>query len=933
VQLASGSRLGAYEIVALLGAGGMGEVYRARDTKLGREVAVKVLPEAFLFDPDRVARFEREAKVLASLNHPHIAALYGMEESGGRHFLVMELVEGETLAERLARAEGLRPRRGSSASGGGAPRAVNDVDPGLPVEEALKIAHQMADALEAAHDKSVMHRDLKPANVKITPDENVKVLDFGLAKAMEPAARGFSPAAATNSPTLSMMATQAGVILGTAAYMSPEQAKGFQADHRSDVFSFGSVLYEMLTGRQPFQGDTAPEILASVLVREPDFGALPPNLNPRLPELLKRCLEKNPKRRWQAVGDLRAEVEAVAAAPRAVAVPTLTQSIAQPQPLWRRAIPVLGAVVVTGVLFVTGAMYFRPSTTPPTITRFPFTLAEGQQFTNAGRQVVSISPDGTQMVYVASQRLYRRSMSELEARPIQGTEIPQGVLNPVFSPDGRSIAFWSFADQTIKKIAVSGGAAVTICPADPPFGMSWGTDGILFGQGSKGIMRVSANGGKPALLVSVKGGELAYGPQILPGGQTVLFTLAKGTGDSWDKAHIVVQTLRSGERKILLEGGSDARYLPTGHIVYALGGVLFAVPFDLKRLEVTGGPVPIVEGIRRSTGGGTGIAHFSFSDTGSLIYIPGPASTTGTQADLALIDRKGAVEPLKLPLGAYQFPRTSPNGKLIAFATDDGKEAIVWIYDLSGTSSMRRLTFGGKNRFPIWSADGQRVAFQSDREGDLGIFWRRADGTGTAERLTKPDQGTSHVPESWSPKGERFLFGVTKGSNVSLWTFSLQDKKVTPFGGVQSSIPSDAGFSPDGRWVAYGSNETGGPEIYVQPFPSTGAKYQVSKNGGSFHPLWSPDGKELFYVPAPGQFGVVSVTTQPSITFGNIVPIPRPFIVLGPAFAREHDITPDGKRFVGVVASGQTQAGAPATPQIQVVLNWFEELKQRVPVR
>ena len=356
----------------------MGEVYRARDTKLGREVAIKVLPEAWAFDADRAARFEREAQVLASLNHPHIAALYGMEQSDGRHFLVMELVEGETLAERLARAEGLRPRRGSSASGGGAPRAVDDVGSGLPLAEVLTIAHQIAEALEAAHEKGIVHRDLKPANVKITPNDQVKVLDFGLAKAMDPVAQGFSPAAAnlTNSPTLSMMATQAGVILGTAAYMSPEQAQGLAADPRSDVFSFGSVLYEMLTGRQPFQGDTAAALLASVLVREPDLDALPPNLNPRLPELLKRCLEKNPKRRWQAVGDLRAEIETIAAAP--LAVPAPTQFVAQPQPLWRRAASAAAAFVV-GAAVASGAWWsFRPSAPPLTITRFPFTLPEGQ---------------------------------------------------------------------------------------------------------------------------------------------------------------------------------------------------------------------------------------------------------------------------------------------------------------------------------------------------------------------------------------------------------------------------------------------------------------------------------------------------------------------------------------------------------------------------
>jgi len=594
--------------------------------------------------------------------------------------------------------------------------------------------------------------------------------------------------------------------------------------------------------------------------------------------------------------------------------------------------PVLAGVILASAVTSVAWWTIRPST-PLTITRFSFTLAEGQLFTNLGRQLVAISPDGTQMVYVANLRLYLRSMSELEVWPIPGTETLQGVVNPVFSPDGRSIAFFSGGDRTLKKIAVSGGAAVTLCPADNPFGMSWGRDGIVFGQGSKGIMRVSPNGGTPELLVSVNGNEVAHGPQMLPDGQTVLFTLATGGAlNQWDTAHIVVQLLRSGERQTLIAGGSHARYLPTGHLVYALGGVLFAVPFDLKRLAVTGEPVPIVEGIRRSLAANTGTADFSVSDTGSLVYVPGPASTTAAQVGLALIDRKGVVEPLKLPSGPYQFPRVSPDGKRVAFATDDGKEADVWTYELTGTSSMRRLTFGGKNRFPIWSADGARVAFQSDREGNLGIFWQRADG-GTAERLTKPDRGTSHVPESWSPKGERFLFSVTKDTNFSLWTFSLQDKKATPFGAVQSSAPITSVFSPDGQCVAYASRETGGSEIYVQPFPSTGAKYQVSKNSVSYSPVWSPDGKELLYIPGGGSFAVVSVTTHPSVTFGNPVPVPRPFIGLGLTTARNYDITPDGQRFVGVVSAAQTQSGTPATLHIQVVLNWFEELKRLVPVK
>ena len=393
------------------------------------------------------------------------------------------------------------------------------------------------------------------------------------------------------------------------------------------------------------------------------------------------------------------------------------------------------------------------------------------------------------------------------------------------------MAFWSSADQTLKKVAVGGGAAVTICRADQPFGVSWGTDGIVFGQPDKGIMRVSANGGTPEVLVSVKDGEQAYGPQILPGGETVLFTLATGTAaERWDKAQIVTHSLRSGERKTLVDGGSDARYVPTGHLVYAVGGIVFAVPMDLRRLEVTVDPFRSskASGERRRPSRARPNSISPARDRWCTCQ--GRSPTRTAQSDLALIDRKGGVEPLKLPPGPYQHPRAAPNGTQIAFATDDGKEAIVWIYELGGTASMRRLTFGGKNRFPIWSADGQRVAFQSDREGDLGIFWQRADGSGAAERLTKADQGTSHVPESWSPKDERFLFGVTKGSSVSLWTFSLLDKKATQFADVQSRTPSMPRFHPTADGSHTQSREGAGTGIYVQPFPATGAKYPVSKS-------------------------------------------------------------------------------------------------------
>jgi eukaryotic-like serine/threonine-protein kinase len=924
MPLGAGARLGPYEIVAAIGAGGMGEVYRARDTRLQRDVAIKVLPETFAADPDRLARFEREAQLLASLNHPHIGAIYGLEERA----LILELVEGDTLADRIA----LGP---------------------IPLDEAVPIARQVAEALEAAHEQGIIHRDLKPSNIKITPDGSVKVLDFGLAKLNEPNLTKPSnvPNTFSMSPTItSPMMTGVGVLLGTAAYMAPEQAKGRPADKRSDIWAFACVLFEMLTGRRAFEGEDVTDTIAAIVRGEPAWSALPGNLPHPIGLLLRRGLEKDRSARLSDVGTVRFLLSDALRVPVGTPAPTASRAFRR----WTLR-DVATAFIVAGL---TSAVwwYTRPSPPSPTITRFPLVLPSGQAFTNPGRQMIAISPDGTQIVYTANQRLWLRSMSELEGRPISGIDTSSAVINPVFSPDGRSIAFYSGGDALLKTIAVTGGAAVTLCPADNPFGMSWTRDGILFGQGLKGIMRVADTGGKPEVIIRVKTGEVAHGPQLLPDGQTVLFTVATGTtGDRWDKGLIVVQSLKSGERKTVIEGGSDARYLPTGHIVYALGGVIFAVPFDVRRLEVTGGPVPVVEGVQRAAaalGGasfnaGTGTTQFSTAANGSLVFLPGPVSLSSAGVvQLALLDRKGTVEPLKLQPAAYQQPRVSPDGKRIVFSTDDGKDAAVWIYELSGATAMRRLTFGGNNRFPIWSADGQRVAFQSDREGDLGIFWQAADGSGTAERLTKADAGTSHIPESWSPKEDAFLFRITKGTDASLSLFSLKQKKATSFGSIGSLGPTDAVFSPDGRWVAYSTQmEPVTPRVvYVQPFPATGATYQLPalEAGGYRHPRWSPDGKELFYW-IGGSVGnvrmrAVAVTTQPTFAFGNPTPIPNPIGWLDQAgdVVRQYDVTADGQRFLGRIAAGSagsTDAGAPMNAELQVVLNWFEELKARVPTK
>jgi serine/threonine-protein kinase len=874
--------------------GGMGEVYRATDTNLKRQVAIKVLPASVAVDAERLARFQREAEILAALNHPNIAHIHGLERSDGTVALVMELVEGPTLADRIAR--GL-----------------------LPLDEALPIARQIAEALEAAHDQGIIHRDLKPANIKVRDDGMVKVLDFGLAKALDPPA---SSPDVSQSPTITSPAmTQLGMILGTAAYMSPEQAKGRPADKRSDMWAFGCVLYEMVTGSRAFEGDDVSDTLANVLKSEPDWSALPANLPSPYGALVKGCLRKD---RRERIGDSSTALF-VLRHPDAVGPASVGQL--QRPPLKKRAVPIVLSLLVGAAAATATILRPQPLATAAT-TRFFIPLPDGQQLM-LPRQAITISPDGTRIVYAADGKLFVRAMTEIEPRPIPGTE---GALHPTFSPDGQSIAFWN--DGALKRIDASGGTPVTLClttRAAAPSGITWTNTGILFAEGRAGIMRVSANGGKPEVVVAVKESEgLVHGPQLLPDGDTVLFTIAQrttGVDDIWGRAQIVTQSLKTGERKTLIDGGDDGRYVPTGHLVYMQGGTLLAVPFDLAKLAVTGGPVPLVQSVATMSAASTGGGQFAISNSGSLVYVRGLSG----QLDLILFDRKGAVEPLKLPPRAYAYPRVSPDGLRLAFETSDGQQTNVSIYELSGSSSVRRLTFGGNNRFPIWSADSRRVAFQSDRDGDLAVFWQPADG-GAAERLTRAEAAVSHTPESWSPTLDAFLFSMTKGSQISLWTFSMQDRKATRFGDVTSTtFPPDAVFSPDGRWVAYQVGAVGQGEgtTYVQPFPfpADGKKYEIARGG---RPLWSRDGTELFYIPAPGQLNAVTVKTQPTFSFTNPVAVPRRFGIADPSYPRPYDMLRDG-RIIGVRAVGQAPSGASGSAEIQVVLNWFEELKARVP--
>jgi len=908
----AGTTLGSYEILSVLGKGGMGEVWRARDMKLGREVALKTLPSGFSADADRLARFEREARVLASLNHPNIASIYGLEESRGMRFLVMELVEGETLAELLKRGP-------------------------LSIEEALKLGLQIATAIEAAHEKGVVHRDLKPLNIKITPEGKVKVLDFGLAKAFQVEQQDVS-----NSPTISMAATARGMILGTAAYMSPEQARGFAVDSRTDVWAFGCVLFEMLSGRLAFQGETVSDILASVLARDPDLAAIHDRVNPRVEELVQHCLEKEPKRRWQAIGDVRMGIERLLASGEWN--PSAVQSAVSN---WR----LTGLVVAAAVIVAVGATWIlKPVPKDPRpITRFDYELPEEQVFRNTGRPVIAVSPDGRHFLYNTTRGVFIRSMDSLTARLIPGTE--EGLVNPFFSPDGEWVGYGATTSGELRKISITGGAPVSLAHVNLLFGASWGSDGnILFGQ-SEGIMQVSQNGGQPKLVIKAKPGEAVFGPSLLPDGKTILYSVTRAQGFTrWDQADIVAQRVDSTEQKVLLRGGNDARFVSTGHLVYAVGTVLFAVPFDAKALEAKGGPVPLITGIARASGpaGNSGAANYGFSNAGALVYLNGAATQPATQGVLAIVNRDGTVRRLDVPPADYRHPRVSPDGQYVAVeSVADNGQSIVWVYNLSGTTTIRRLTQEGNNTRPIWTSNSRKVVYGSDREKPQGIFWQAADGSGVAERLTSAEEGVVHFPESWSPREDVFSFAAARtplvGSSWGLWTLSINgsDRKPALFYDVPIANEFGSVFSPDGKWIAYASNNNGTNEstqfgIYVQPYPpKPGVKYEISRNGGAW-PVWSPVAGELFYRlnVGEGNARIKAVTvamSPPGFTSDKDLPI-RGFIQV--TNYRDYDIMPNGKEFVMVFPMGaQTSSAAPPRPHINIVLNWFEDLKSRVTIR
>ena len=709
--------------------------------------------------------------------------------------------------------------------------------------------------------------------------------------------------------------------------MSPEQARGQVVDKRTDIWAFGCVLYEMLTGRQAFGGEDVTVTLACVLEREPDFGALSPLVPARVRQALRVCLRKDPKQRAGDIRDVRLVLEG--------AFETGTSSVVETAPVApsaarRRAITFGAAAAIAAAVLVGVPMWLVTRPTSPFVMRFSLPpLFPGQTF-NSAIPSVAISPEGTHIAYATSAGLYVRSMSEFDGTLI----VPIGattVLNPTFSPDGQSIAFTS--DGALKQVPVSGGTPFTICPLPAAWGLSWNADYILIG-GASAIRRVASSGGMPEDLVPLQAGEWGWGPRMLPDTDWVLFTLAKGrTAEDWDQAQIVAQSISSGERRVVVENARDARYLADGHLVFGRGGLVFAARFDARRVEVTSSTVPVLQGVRRSAINGT--AHFSVSDTGSLIYLPGPTGVGERRVDLVLADRNGSVERVPLPPGPYDHPRVSPDGRLLAFGTT-GQDQDIWIYDLGGSTAARRLTFGGKSRFPIWSADGRRVAFQSDREGDTAIYWQAADGSGPAERLTQPDKGTGHIPDTWLPGEDRFLFSVARGSTRTLWTFSVRDRKSEPFDQIQSSNSLSRGptVSPDGKWIAYAASDpitAEGRGIFVQPVPPTGAAYQISERSQGHKPLWSLDGREVIFVAVVGQLTAVRIGPGPGFNFSKPTNFQRGFTeYMAPVYERNYDMTRDG-RFIGLAAPGQGQNSAP-TGQINVIVNWTEELKRLVPV-
>jgi serine/threonine-protein kinase len=926
MALTIGSRLGPYEVVAAIGAGGMGEVYRARDTKLNRDVALKILLATVATDPERLARFAREAQVLAALNHPHIAHVYGIEDSTGVSALVMELVDGPTLADRIAEGP-------------------------IPVGEALDIARQIVEALEAAHEQGIVHRDLKPANIKIRDDGTVKVLDFGLAKAFDTGA-GSNPSV-TASPTITTpaMMTGVGVILGTAAYMSPEQAKGRAADKRSDIWSFGCVLYEMLSGVRAFEGEDISDTLANVLKTEPDWNALPSTVPSHIRDLLRQSLQKDRKQR---IGDI-----AVARYVLNAATPFTPMTAAAPPPPVKRsaartAMIVGGSIVAAALLLAAGGWVALHLSTPaaPPVTRFAITpRTESLALTTADRDI-AISADGTHIVYVGTGQLragqiFVRALNELDARPLAGTE---GARWPFLSPDGHWVGFFGASGQ-LMKVSMTGGPAVALCTTPGgPRGASWETDDtIVFATSSlnSGLLSVSAGGGTPKVLTKPEPpgeGDHVF-PAVLPGGRVVLFTIA---GAQPENAQVAVLDLSTGLRKTLVRGGSHPAYLAPppgsqqpGYLLYATVGSLRAVRFDAQRLETIGDSVPAVDQLLTSAT--SGAAQFAVSRTGALVFVPstsGSATPAATRT-LVWVTRQGREEPIKAPPRTYATARLSPDGAKAAVSIYE-QAFDLWIWDL-GRQTLERLTKDpSPDMSPVWTPDGRHIIWGANAGTPApNIYRQAADGTGAPERLTT--SSNAQFPTSISADGARLVMWenvvTTGGNSFDVSTLTLEsskgDRRAEPLLHT-AAREANPELSPDGHWLAYESDESGKFEVYVRPFPNVDDGRTLVSTGGGTRSAWARTGRELFYVDADG-----FLTTVPVQTTGSTFKAGTPARLLSTKYftgattrgnsLRGYDVSADG-RFLMIKDAPATDQSSNATPpSMVVVLNWLEELKQRIP--
>jgi eukaryotic-like serine/threonine-protein kinase len=918
-----GTKLGQYEITSHLGTGGMGEVYQATDTRLGRSVAIKFLPEGFSHDGERVARFQREARVLASLNHPNVAAIYGVDEVSGRHFLVMELVPGETLEERI--------RRGA-----------------LPLAEALLIAKQIAEGVEQAHEAGIVHRDLKPANIKITADDKVKVLDFGLAKTNQ---LEQSDVSQSMSPTLTMSATSAGVIMGTAAYMSPEQARGRPVDRRADIWAFGVVLFRMLSGGRIFEGDTVTETLAKIIEREPEWEQLPASTPPPLRKLLQRCLTKNPKNRLQAIGDARIVIQELIEKPEQAEQPQVIERIGT-YPLWTRVLPwAVAAVCLAGAVL----LWLWPSAPAPDrpVLQFDYPLPATNFLAHNNRHAVEVSRDGRRVAFIAAaqgmpRRIFVRSLDQPAETAIAGTE---GATNLTFSPDSNWLAFQQ--GQQIKKVALSGGAPVVVVEnlnlaQDVNFGgagFTWGTNGTIVFPNTLGVglSMVRDVGGKPEEFTTLD--EAAHEashrlPHFLPDGSAVLFTVVRfsAVAPDWSRAQVWVKSVKTGGRKLLVEDAVDARYAGENTLIFARRGKLFAIPFDVSTLSIRGKEVQVVDGVTQSEYGQaavtwTGAAQYSLAANGDLFYAPGSIEPPLLSA-LVWVDRTGKPTPVAGMRNMFRFgARILPDGVRLA-SSELYLNKDIWIFD-STRGTEDRATYEGQNAFPIWAPDGSRFAFRSDREGPQKIYVSSLANPREAKRLTS---GPFDVPSSWTPDGKELLFTrgyASLGGNTDVYAVSIdQPDKLRPI----LATPADERFpelSPDGKWLAYTSNDAGRPELYVQPYPGPGMRVTIT-SGGAADPAWSKKGNELFYRLGNQIMAVPFTVAGESFRPGKPVALfEQGSLGSGTTVRATYDVAADGRFLLNqpIPDAAQERSRRMAPVSLRFVLNWTQGIQQLLAPR